>query len=58
MRILNRCYSHFIQVLSCSGLPKMDAYSDSDPMVYVVCGSSAFVTDVIDDKLDAYWLVH
>lgn len=36
----------------------MDAYSRSDPMVNIVCGSSAFVTDVIDDKRDAYWLVH
>jgi hypothetical protein len=34
----------------------MDAYAKSDPMVYIVCGSSAFVTDVIDNKQDAYWL--
>ena len=34
----------------------MDKYSLSDPMVYIVCGSAAFVTDVIEDKLDAYWL--
>jgi hypothetical protein len=45
-----------MEVLQCSGIPKMDAYSLSDPMVYVVCGSAAFVTDVIPDKLDAYWL--
>lgn len=45
-----------MEVLQCTGVPKMDAYSMSDPMVYVVCGSAAFVTDVISDKLDAYWL--
>lgn len=45
-----------MEVLQCSNIPKLDAYSLSDPMVYVVCGSSAFVTDVIPDKLDAIWL--
>ena len=45
-----------MEVLQCTGVPKLDAYSLSDPMVYVVCGAAAFVTDVIADKLDAYWL--
>lgn len=40
-----------MEVLQCTELPKMDAYSASDPMVYVVCGPAAFVTDVIPGKL-------
>ena len=34
----------------------MDKYSLSDVHAYVVCGSSAFVTDVIPNNLNPAWL--
>ena len=38
------------------GLNNMDRYSLSDAYAYIVCGSSAFTTDVIPDNLNPGWL--
>jgi len=45
-----------VEVLQCTGLPKMDKYSLTDAFCYIVCGSSVFVTDIIPDNLNPAWL--
>eukprot|EP00591_Stephanopyxis_turris_P003782 CAMPEP_0195526904 /NCGR_PEP_ID=MMETSP0794_2-20130614/28232_1 /TAXON_ID=515487 /ORGANISM="Stephanopyxis turris, Strain CCMP 815" /LENGTH=947 /DNA_ID=CAMNT_0040657693 /DNA_START=380 /DNA_END=3223 /DNA_ORIENTATION=+ len=50
--------SLFAEVLCCRGLPKLDVLSDTDAVVYLVCGAYAFCTDVIDDNNNPMWLRH
>lgn len=45
-----------VEVIQCIGLPKMDKYSLTDAFCCVVCGSAAFLTDVIPDNLNPGWL--
>lgn len=45
-----------VEVLECSGLPSLDWNSETDAVVYLVCGSYAFTTDVIMNKLNPVWL--
>jgi hypothetical protein len=45
-----------IEVLECSGIPILDWNSETDAVVYLVCGSYAFTTDVIMKKLNPVWL--
>ena len=45
-----------VEVLQCLGLPKLDRVSDSDSVVYFVCGAYAFATDVIHNRTNPMWL--
>eukprot|EP00980_Cylindrotheca_fusiformis_P011118 scaffold2557_cov121-Cylindrotheca_fusiformis.AAC.1 len=45
-----------VEVLECSGLPNLDRNAETDAVVYLVCGSYAFTTDVILNKLNPVWL--
>ncbi len=45
-----------IEVLQCLGLPKLDRTSDTDAMVYLVCGSYYFAADVIPNRMNPIWL--
>ena len=47
-----------VEVLSCVGLPKMDRTSQTDAVVYLVCGQYAFSTDVIANCANPMWLRH
>jgi hypothetical protein len=44
-----------VEVLECRGLPKLDYASKTDGVIYFVCGSYAFVTDVIWNRLNPIW---
>ena len=45
-----------VEVLQCVGLPHLDRKSDTNAVVYMVCGACAFVTDVIPDRCNPIWL--
>ena len=45
-----------IEVLQAIGLPRLDMASDTDAVVYLVCGPHAFATDVIPDRTNPMWL--
>jgi len=46
-----------VEVLQCLGLPKMDQFSETDAVAYLVCGQYAFATDTIQDRANPMWLV-
>lgn len=45
-----------VEVLQCVGLPTLDFASETDAVVYLVCGSYAFSSDVIWNRLNPMWL--
>lgn len=45
-----------VEVLECLGLPKLDRMSETDAVVYLVCGKYAFTTDVIANRANPMWL--
>ncbi|KAG7338763.1 C2 domain containing protein [Nitzschia inconspicua] len=45
-----------VEALECVGLPVLDLASETDAVVYFVCGSYAFTTDVIWNRLNPKWL--
>lgn len=45
-----------VEVLECVGLPKLDRMSETDGVVYLVCGKYAFSTDVIPNLANPMWL--
>jgi len=44
-----------LEILCCTGLPKLDRWSNTDAVCYAVCGPYAFVTDVIPEKNHPIW---
>jgi len=46
-----------VEILSCTGLPKLDIVLDHfNAAVYLVCGSYAFMSDTISNKRSPMWL--
>jgi C2 domain len=45
-----------VEVLQCIGLPRLDRGSDTDAVVYFVCGSYAFSSDIIYNRANPMWL--
>lgn len=45
-----------VEVLQCLGLPKLNRTSDTDGVVYLVCGEYSFCTDVIPNRQNPMWL--
>lgn len=45
-----------VEILQCLGLPALDFASETDAVAYMVCGSYAFTSDVIGNKLNPLWL--
>ena len=45
-----------VEVLECRGLPKLDYASQTDAVTYLVCGSYAFITDIIWNRQNPMWL--
>lgn len=45
-----------LEILQGLGFPKLDRYSQTDAVVYVVCGPYAFCTDVIKNRASPVWL--
>ncbi len=45
-----------VEVLQCLGLPALDFAPETDAVAYFVCGSYAFTSDVIWNKLNPMWL--
>lgn len=45
-----------LEVLRCTGLPKLDKGSNANVYCFVVCGSLTFVTDVIPVNHNSCWL--
>ena len=45
-----------VEVLQCIGLPRLDRGSDTDAVVYFVCGKYAFCSDIINNRLNPMWL--
>jgi hypothetical protein len=45
-----------VEVLACLGLPKLERTSETDAVVYCVCGRYAFATDVISNQNSPMWL--
>ena len=44
-----------VEVISCHGLPKLDTFSLTDAVAYVVCGPFAFTTDVVESAIHPAW---
>jgi len=47
-----------VEVLQCTGLPKLDALSRTDPYVVLIFGNNAFKSTVIEDCFSPVWLPH
>lgn len=45
-----------VEVLQCRGLPQAKGKVNPNSVVYLVCGSYAFATDVIPQKVNPMWL--
>lgn len=45
-----------VELLQCCGLPALDFASETDAVAYLVCGSYAFASDVIWNRLNPRWL--
>jgi hypothetical protein len=45
-----------VEILQCLGLPPLDFASKTDAVTYLVCGSYAFSSDVILNRLNPMWL--
>lgn len=45
-----------VELLQCVGLPALDFASETDAVAYMVCGSYAFASDVIWNRLNPMWL--
>jgi hypothetical protein len=45
-----------VEVLQCFSLPKLERSSNTDAIVYLVCGQYAFTTDVIPNNSNPMWL--
>ena len=46
---------HASSFSGCTGLPKLDRWSNTDAVCYAVCGPYAFVSDVIREKNHPIW---